>query len=218
MRVLKMSMVWGALAVLMVASPTFAQATPPQTAPPQTTPPPQTMPKPQTPPATAPAVQAPAAKPEPPVPFPQDSKFAFVDVNEIAANSVAGKAAAKKLQELGTKKQAEIADKTKQLQALTTKRDQGGAVLSESARAQIDKDIERLQRDIQFAQQNAQAEYQDLTNELQADFQKQLIPIIDEIAKEKGLYMIFTGESGFAYVNPGLNLSGEVVKRLDAKK
>ena len=45
------------------------------------------------------------------------------------------------------------------------------------------------------------------------------MPIIEEVAKEKGLYLVFTiADSGFAYVYPGLNISDEVIKRLDAKK
>jgi Skp family chaperone for outer membrane proteins len=206
----KLSIVAVALTVAL-AAPSFAQ-TPPAGAQP---------PKPQTPPATAPA-QPPAAqpaapKPQPPVPFPQDSKFGFVDVQQVASGSVTGKAASAKLEDLGKKKQTEIADKSKQLTALQTKQQSAG-VLNEAARAALDKDIDKLQREIQFAQQNAQAEYNDLQNELMGDFQKKLIPIIEELAKEKGLYMIFTGESGFAYVHPGLNLSDEVIKRLDAKK
>jgi len=73
-----------------------------------------------------------------------------------------------------------------------------------------------LQRDIQFSQSNAQAEMQDLNNELQAEFTKKVAPIIEEIAKEKGLYLVFTADSGFAYVHPGLNISDEVIKRLDS--
>jgi hypothetical protein len=41
------------------------------------------------------------------------------------------------------------------------------------------------------------------------------MPIIDALATEKGLYAIFTTESGALYVNPGLDLSAEIVKRLD---
>jgi outer membrane protein len=102
---------------------------------------------------------------------------------------------------------------------MTTRRDSGTGVLNDSARAQLDKDIDKLQRDIQFQQQNAQAEYQDLQNDLMGDFQKRIIPVIDELAKEKGLYAIYSAaESGVAYVHPGLDLSAEVIKRLDAKK
>jgi outer membrane protein len=204
MRVFKLSLVAVAL-TLALAAPSLAQ----------------TKPAGQQPPATPPAGQAapPAAKPpQPPVPFPQDAKYAFIDVQSIASASAAGKAASAKLEDLGKKKQAELADKNKQLQALTTKRDTSAGVMNDAARGQLDKDIDKLQRDIQFTQSNANAEFQDMQNELQGEFQKQLIPIIEELAKEKGLYMIFTAESGFAYVHPGLNLSDEVIKRLDAKK
>jgi len=211
MRVAKMSIVAGAL-MLALAAPVFAQTAPPAGAP-----------KPQTPPATPPAAaQAPAAPkpaPAPPVPFPQDSKIAFVDMNVIAQNSSAGKDASKKLQEFQTRKVGELSEKNKQLTAMTTRRDTGTAALNDSARAQLDKDIDKLQRDIQFQQQNAQAEYQDLQNELMSDFQKRLIPVIEELAKEKGLYAVFSvADSGAAFVHQGLDLSGEVVKRLDAKK
>lgn len=208
MRVLKMSILAAVLSAAL-AAPSFAQTAPPAGAP-----------KPQTPPATPPAQAAPAAptpKPQPPVPFPQDAKIAFIDVNAIAGMSAAGKDASKKLQDLTNKKSSEIGEKNKQLQALTTKRDTGGAVLNDAARAQLDKDIEKLQRDIQFASTNAQAEVQDLQNELQGEFQKRLIPIIEEVAKEKGLHAVFSiADSGAAYVHPGLNISDEVVKRLDA--
>jgi len=206
MRVLKLSIVAVALTVAL-AAPSFAQT------------PPAGAPKPQTPPAGA--AQPPAAAPKPPsppMPFPQDAKYAFIDVQQIASSSAAGKEASKRLQALSEKKQAEVGDKNKQLQALTTKRDTSAAVMNDSARAQLDKDIDKLQREIQFAGQSAQAEINDLQNDLQGEFQKKLIPIIEELAKEKGLYMIFTSESGFAYVYPGLNLSDEVIKRLDARK
>jgi len=204
-----MSIVAGAL-TLALSAPVFAQATPPAGAP-----------KPQTPPAgapAAPAAQPPAPKPQPPVPFPQDAKYAFVDIQAIASNSAAGKEASTRLQALTSKKQTEIGDKNKQLTALTTKRDTSVGVMNETARAQLEKDIDKLQRDIQYAQSSAQAELQDMQNDLQGEFQKRLIPVIEELAKEKGLYLIFTAESGFAYVHPGLNLSEEVIKRLDAKK
>ena len=210
MKVLKSSML---LAVLMaaVATPTFAQTAPPAA-----------PPKPQTPPATPPAAQAPAAAaaaPKPVVPFPADSKIAFVDVNAVAANSQAGKDASKKLQDFQSRKVAELGEKNKQLTAMTARRDSGTGVLNDAARAQLDKDIDKLQRDIQFQQQNAQAEFQDLQTEVQNDFQKRLVPVIDEVAKEKGLYAIYSiADSGAAYVHPGLDLSAEVIKRLDAKK
>lgn len=204
MRVLKTSFVAVAL-MLSLAAPAFAQTAPPAGAP-----------KPQAPPAAA----QPAPKPAtPPVPFPQDSKIAFVDINTIAGSSTAGREASKRLSALNDKKLAEINEKNKQLQATQTKLNTGGSVLSDTARTQLEKDIDRMQRDIQFTQQNAQAEMQELTNDLQTEFQKRLIPIIEEVAKEKGLYAVFSiADSGVAYRLPSLDISDEIVKRLDAKK
>jgi outer membrane protein len=203
MRVLKSSILAAVLTASLTGS-TFAQTPPP--------------PKPQTPPATPPAAQTPPApKPAAPVPFPQDSKIAFIDVNMIAGASASGKDASKKLTDFQNNKVKELGDRNKQLQALTTKRDSGTGVMNDAARAQLDKDIDKLQRDIQFAQTNAQAEFQDLQNELQGEFQKRLIPVIDEVAKEKGLYAVFSiADSGAAFVHPGLNISDEIIKRLDA--
>jgi Skp family chaperone for outer membrane proteins len=165
-------------------------------------------------PPAAPAPAAPAAKA--PVPFPQDSKIAFVDMNQIAADSAAGKDATKKLKALNDKKVAEITEKNKQLQAAQQKLNTGGSVLNDAARDQLQKDIERMQREIQFAQQNAQAELNEMQQDLQEDFGKKVVPIIQALAEQKGLYAVFTSESGTAYVNPGLDLTSEVVKRLDA--
>jgi Skp family chaperone for outer membrane proteins len=209
MRVLTISVVAAAL-TLALSAPVFAapaviegQAQPPAVT------------KPQLPTATPPATTPPA--PKPPLPFPADSKIAFIDVNLIAGSSASGKDASKKLSDFNSKKLSELNDRNKQLQALTTKRDTGSAVLNDTARASLDKEIDKLQRDIQFAQTTAQAEFQDLQNELQGEFQKRLIPVIAEIAKEKGLYAVFSiADSGAAYYYPALDISDEVVKRLDA--
>ena len=212
MRLVKSSLMVAAL-TLALSAPVFAQ-TPPAGG---------TAPKPQTPaqpPATPPATAQPAPKPAtPPVPFPQDAKIAFIDINAVAANSTAGREAAKKLEALQTKKTSEIQEKNKQLTALQNKLSTGTAVLNDSARSQLEKEIARMQREFQGAQQDAQAEFDELRNELMGDFQKRLLPVIEEVAKEKGLHAVFSvADSGAAYVHPGLNITDEVVKKLDAKK
>ena len=46
---------------------------------------------------------------------------------------------------------------------------------------------------------------------------KKLSPIIEQIANEKGLHMVFNAvESGIAWAMPGLDLTADVVKKLDA--
>jgi len=176
----------------------------------------------QQPAAPAPAQQPPAqpaAQPQPPRPFPEGAKLAYINLPVVAQNSTEGKAATARIEELQKKKQAELQDKNKALQASQQKLSSGGTVLNDSARAQLEKEIERQQREIQFAQQNAQAEVQDLTQELQEEFRKKLVPIIEQIGKERGLHAIFSAaDAGMIWADPGLDLTQEVIKRLDAGK
>jgi outer membrane protein len=204
MRVLKTTIVISALSLLLLAGPGYAQGAAQQ--------PPATPPA-----ATAPAPAAPA--PRPPAPFPEGAKFAFIDIQAIASNSTEGKAATAKLDELRKKKNSELLAKNNSLKAMQDKLQAGGTVLNDSARAQLEKDIEKAQRDLQFAQQDAQTEVQDMTNQLQGDFQEKLNPIIEQLRIDKGLLMIFSiRDSGVVAAEPGLDLSAEVIKRFDAAK
>ena len=209
----KTMFVVGALSVALTA-PAFAQGTGAQ---PPATPPAGA----QQPPATPPAgTQPPAAqKPAAPMPFPEGAKIAYVDVQFIASNSAQGKTAAQQLETLNKKKLDELNEKNKALEAARAKLNQGGNVMNASAIAQLQKDIERQERELQFAQQDAQSEVGELRNKLLEDFQTSLNPILEEIRKERGLHMIFSvGDSGLAAADRGLDLSQDVIKKLDAAK
>jgi outer membrane protein len=200
---------------VLLGAPAFAQ-TPPPTAPAQN--PPAATPPPvgQTPPAgQKPAAPAPAA--QPPKPFPEGAKIAYVDIQMIASNSAEGKAASAKIQEWEKKKSAELAEKNKQAQALQTKLQQGGNVLSDSARAQSEKELQKLQRELQALQEDAQQERTELTAQLQGEFQEKLNPIIEQVANEKNLQVVFSvRDSGIVWAYSGIDLSAEVIKRFDA--
>jgi outer membrane protein len=222
MKALNTMFLIGAMA-LMLAGSALAQIPPAQNPPAQTPPAQQTPPQqpPAKPPATTPpATTPPATQPppvQPPKPFPEGAKIAYVNVQAIASNSIEGKAATSKLEELKKKKTAELGEKNKKLQDLQTKLQQGGSVLNDQARNQLEKDIEKMNREIQFFQQDANTELQEMQNDLQNDFQTKLNPILDQIAKEKGLHVLLDGQSsGAVWADPGLDLTAEVIKRFDA--
>ena len=211
MRPLQKMFAIAALALALTAGPALAQA-PPSTAKPAA----ETQ-KPAAPATQKPADAAPAAQPPAPRPFPEGAKIAYIDLQYIASNSSEGKAATAKIQEFTKKKSAELEGKQKALEALRSKLLQGGTVLSDSARGQMEKDIDKGARELQYAQQEAQSEQQALTTDLQNEFQTRLNPIIDQVANEKGLhYVLSIADSGVVWVNTGLNISAEVMKRLDA--
>ena len=205
------------LGTALAAAPAFAQAAAGQANPPAPVAPKPVAPAPA---PTAPPAQQPAPPPaQPPAPFPTGAKVAYVNLQVIAQLSSDGKAAAGKVNALTQKKQAEIGEKTKTLQANQQKLQTGGSVMSEAARGQLEKDIDRQQRELERAQQDAQSELNELQQDLQNEFQKKLLPVLEQIAKEKSLHFLFSGaDAGLIWAEPGLDLTLEAVKRLDGGK
>lgn len=165
----------------------------------------------------APAATQPAPPPAPPAPFPQGAKVGYVYLQQIAALSAEGKAAQGRVTAFTQKKQTELADKQKALQASQQKLQTGGSVMSETARAQLEKDIDRQQRDLERLQQDAQSDINEMTQEVQTEFNKKLFPILEQVSKEKGIHMLFSAtDAGLIWAEPGLDLTMEAVKKLDA--
>jgi len=199
------------LAVLMSAGAALAQTPPAGQQPPA-----QPAPRPAPPPAPAPAAPAAAA---PQVPFPAGAKMAFINPQRIFQESSEGKASLARVQTLINKKQTEGQDRQKKLAADQQKLQTSGTVMNDSARAQLEKDIEKQQVDGQRFQQDAQAEINELQQEVQNDFIKKVSPVIEAVAKEKGVQLVFDlNNAGLAYFEPGLDLSTDVIKKMDASK
>jgi outer membrane protein len=151
------------------------------------------------------------------LPFPEGAKIAFVVLQRVVAESADGKQASAKVQALQQKKVAELNERQKAAQALQEKLDKSGAVMSESARADLGKQAERAQLDLQRATQDAQGEVQELQQQLQEEFQRRIAPIIEAVGKERGLHYIFNGpDSGLVWADAALDITADVVKKFDA--
>lgn len=201
-----------AVSAMLVAASAMAQTTPPP--PPPTTPPPTQTP----PPATQkPALPMPAPKAEP-VPFPAEAKVAFIDLQQIVQNSKLGKSGQEAMKALNDKLSANLAAKNKEIQALQDKMKTQQGVVSDAVLNAMAKDLDRLTREAQFQQQDAQVQIDQLNAELLDSFQKKVLPLVEKLREERGLWIIFAlGEnSNIAAAHAGLDLSAEIVKRLDA--
>jgi Skp family chaperone for outer membrane proteins len=161
-------------------------------------------------PATAPAT--------PPAPFPAGAKIAYVNLQQIANLSAEGKGLTAKVQALMQKKQNEAQAKSKALADAQAKLSQSSALMSDTARAALEKDIERMNVEGQRFQQDAQAEINELSQQLQNEFQQKLFPILDLVAKEKGIDLLLSAaDAGMVWAAPGLDLTMDAVKKLDEK-
>ncbi|HEY2907915.1 MAG TPA: OmpH family outer membrane protein [Vicinamibacterales bacterium] len=207
------------LALLLSAAPVFAQGAagqqPPPPKPATQQPPPAQQPPPKPALPVQPVVPAPTPV-APAAPFPAGAKLAVVNLQAIASNSTEGKALAARVQTLMQKKQNEGAERSKQLQANQQKLQQSGSLMNDQARAALEKEIERQQVDGQRFQQDAQAEVNELTQELQGEFQKRLFPLLQQLAQEKQLQVLLSvQDAGVIWAEPGIDLTAEAIKKLD---
>jgi Skp family chaperone for outer membrane proteins len=184
----------------------------------------------QTPPAQPPATQPPAtqkpadpaqkpaeAKPRPPVPFPEGARVAFVNFDYVAQTSDEGKAMIARLQEMQKKKTGELADRQKKLDEARKKAADQSSLMNEQARAQAERDIVRLQRDLEDAQQDATNEFNDFSQKIQNEFGQKIRPLLEAIAKEKGIHLVLRAvPEVIAYAHEGIDISEELVQRLNS--
>jgi outer membrane protein len=197
-----------ALSLTLATAPAFAQAPAGAQAPAKPAPAP-----------AAPAPQQAPAQPPAPKPFPQGAKVAYVVLQRIANESADGRVATTRIQALQQKKAAELNEKNKQLQSMQQKLEKEGSVMSASVAGDLQKQIEKTTLDVQRFTQDAQAEVQELQQQLQAEFQQRLEPVLAQVANDMGLHFVFNGpDAGLVWADSALDISTEVIKKLDAAK
>lgn len=210
-----------------VATAAYAQSSTTQTKPPQTTPPAQQTPpvkppplipptNPANPPAN-PANPAPNKPVTPPPPFPPDSKLGVFSFQQLIQESDLGKLGQKTMKDKADQLSGPITALQKQAQQLNQEITTQANLLSGSVLANKQAELEKLSREIQNKQQDMNTDLQNLQDQLIQNFQDKVLPIVEALAKEKSLYMVFSVDnSGAAYVYPGLDLTPEIIKRLNA--
>lgn len=177
--------------------------------------------KPTPPPTPPPGAQTQKpAEPRPPAPFPEGAKFAIIDVQFILNASEEGKKVLAQMNELANKKNAELADKRNKIEAETKKFEDAQRVgMNEQARLQKERELRSMARDIEDSEADAQKEVQAFQNKVFGEFLQKVEPILQSLVKEKGLHMVFRAEPAvIAWADEGLNLSDEIVTRLNATK
>lgn len=171
-------------------------------------------------PAPPPGGQTAAA---PAAPLPAGAKIAFINVQLVFSESEVGKAGQDRWRMFNEKLFAGLAARDKEIQGLSEKIKTQQNIVDEAVLRTWNTDLARLQRELQFARQEAQVQSDQMQQEVLADFSKKLQPVVDAMRTEKGLHAILgvqTEPGGMALLSgePGIDLSADVVKRLNARK
>ena len=184
--------------------------------------------------AAAPA----AAQAQSSLPFPAGTRYAFVDLQRVIAESAAGQSANAQVQQLLEQKRTEIEARQATLQTQIDVKNQnlvqqqqrlaqGETVMSLDARQALSRDIARLQVDIQRDTEDAQAEMQRVTQDadaevtelqqrLQVELDARLGPALASVAGARGVDFILNS-AGLVWANPALDLTQSVIDDLNRR-
>jgi outer membrane protein len=146
-------------------------------------------------------------------------EIGYVDMQQVIEESKLGQQAHATLKEQFAEPQAALAEEEQSIRQLQESTSRDAALMSQD---ELDKRKNELQQRIAKLQQNAASAQADLAREqakLGAGIVNPAREVIAELAKEKNLGAVFERkQSGLLYIEDGLNLTGEVIKRLDARK
>lgn len=155
--------------------------------------------------------------------FRADSKVGFVDLQRIFNESVYGKQGIAKISALQKTLSDGLSARARDIQALSDKIKTQQTIVAPAVWLEWNTDMQRLQREAQFAEQEAQVQVEQLQQRLLANFESMVRPIIETVRTEKNLWAIFAlqpaqdspGSLTLIAADPAIDLSAEVVALLN---
>ncbi len=146
------------------------------------------------------------------------SHIGVVDAQQVLYKSAKGKAFLQSMNQYVQQRQAEIKKVVAEAQQAEKEYKSKLASLSDEKRLQMEKKLSDYQTKLKRMQEDAKRELSIRQKEGFDKFQKILQPIVEKLAKEKNLDVVFSlAQSGIVYLSPSADLTAEVIKRVDAK-
>lgn len=146
-------------------------------------------------------------------------KIGFVDIKKVLDISEAGKGARNQMALEMEKIRKEIVGKERELEKLKEDLEKRGAVMSETARLDKERDFQLKLRDLQHFRQDVEQEFKLKDQDLTRQILRSIGPIISKIAEEGKFTLILEkNDPAVAYSSNTLDLTQEVIKIFDQQK
>lgn len=149
----------------------------------------------------------------------QLSKVVIVDFERAVVESAEGKKASEKFNAALQAKQADLEKRQKDIDDSTKKLQTGARTLSDAAKAEIQRDIDHKNTDLQRLNEDAQKELQALRDELLRPIAEKATALMNALAGEQGYTMVVdisNPQTSVVFWNPKSDVTSELVKRIDA--
>ncbi len=146
-------------------------------------------------------------------------RIGAINLSYVARSSKIGKTELSRIEDTARKRAEEIQLKAAELNKQQTELQKTSLGLSPRAVGDLQRAFEKSRLDLERLQQDAKNEIEAMQTRFDADFRAKLAPVVDEVSREKGLHFVFGLEqAAIVWWSPSVDISDEVVKRLDAEK
>ena len=142
------------------------------------------------------------------------SKIGVFDAQRISEETAEGKRIQSKLNGFRDKKQAEIVEKEKAVQALQDKLQAQTLSLSPDKRGELEKEIQKKALELNQVREAAQREMQMEVAEAENGFREKLLAVVESFGRDEG-FAVIVERSLVAYVNPAMDVTTAIVDRFN---
>ncbi len=149
----------------------------------------------------------------------QAIKVGVVNSQDVLERSAEGKRVMAQIQEKDKQNNARLNALDDEIRNLETRINTQRLTLTQEAMLQLSSDLDKKRTDRKRLAEDSLREMQEFTGKLFQRIQNELLPIIEQLGKEKNLDIIFDlARSGAIYFNPAIDITQDVIARYDASK
>lgn len=141
-----------------------------------------------------------------------DLKIGFVNIPAVLEKAPQAEKAKKRLEQEFSPRDKQLVAQQKEIQSLDDKMAKDAAVMGESARANLEKEILNKKRDAKRAQQEFSEDFNARRNEELGKLQRRIVEAIREIAKDQNFDLLLT--DGVIYASDKIDVTSQVQQKL----
>jgi outer membrane protein len=141
-----------------------------------------------------------------------DLKIGFVNIPAVLEKAPQAEKAKKRLEQEFSPRDRQLVAQQKEIQSKEEKMSRDGAVMGESERANLEKDIVNKKRDAKRSQQEFSEDFNARRNEELGKLQRRIVEAIRAIAKDQNFDLLLT--DGVIYASEKIDVTTQVQQRL----
>jgi outer membrane protein len=141
-----------------------------------------------------------------------DLKIGFVNIPAVLEKAPQAEKAKKRLEQEFSPRDKQLVAQQKEIQSMDERMTKDAAVMGESARVNLEKDILNKKRDAKRAQQEFSEDFNARRNEELGKLQRRIVEAIREIAKAQEFDLLLT--DGVIYASEKIDVTSQVQQKL----